>query len=144
MLSKTIILTLILFLSSNHVSENLVIVGRLTRMSHSPDCGGLYFGVLAEYDSIKVIQGTFDAKSVFVIHGCPELSRKEFAKGSGNLHTFRIGDHHHLELVRNNIYKIGNVIDVDTTGKIMHPDSLTYFAKTVDLVMENTDSIMTK
>jgi len=133
MLQKVIIILLLLFPPVNNISNNLVIVGRLKRIVQPPDCGHIHFGALSEYDNIRLIQGVYNAKSIFVIHGCPEISRTEYAKGSGNLQSFRIGDYHRLELVKKNIYKVGIIIDSDTTGKIVHSDSLTYFAKTVDL-----------
>jgi hypothetical protein len=133
MLQKVIIILLLLFPPVNNIANNLVIVGRLKRIVHTPECGHIHFGALSEYDDIKVIQGLYNSKSIFVIHGCPEISRTEYAKESGNLQSFRIGDYHRLELVKNNIYKVGSIIDSDTTGKIVHADSLTYFAKTVDL-----------
>jgi hypothetical protein len=144
MFYKTIIILLLFFPPVNDISNSLVVIGRLKRIVHTPDCGYIHFGALAEYDSVRVVQGVYNAKSIFVIHGCPELSRSEYAKESGSLQVFRIGDYHRLELVIQNIHKVECVIDSDTTGKIPHPDSLTYFAKTVDLIIATNDSVLNK
>jgi len=129
-------LFLLLLLGCDHA--DLVIVGRLERIAQSPNCGHLYCGAIAKYSGIRIIQGTFDSQVIYVIHGCPELRRSEFAKGSGNLEAFHVGDYHRLELSKINIYKIGSIFDADSTGNIEHPDSLTYYSGTVDLEKANS------
>ena len=77
----------------------LVLVGRLTHIAASPGCGGYHFGGVATYTDLEIVEGEYQHRSVEIIHGCPELSREDYAEGSGDLREFRAGDYHRLTLV---------------------------------------------
>jgi len=109
-------------------SVELIVMGRLVRMSDPPDCGVFHFGAVAEYSDLTVLSGTYAHDVVFVIHGCPELRRSEYAAGSGDLESFRVGEYHELHLTSQNVNKVEIY-----PGDIKPTEGLLYFCKTVNL-----------
>lgn len=99
----------------------------------APPCVHFHWGVVAQYSTLNVVEGSYSSDKVYVIHGCPEVKRTVYSERAGNLQAFHIGDLHRLRLTRMNIFKIGTIVDSDSSGRIEHPDDQTYFAKTVDL-----------
>jgi hypothetical protein len=98
-------------------SDELIIVGRLNNISAPLHCGYVHFGAVAEYTDLRITSGQYLKDKVYVVHGCPELSRNEYAEGSGNLASFEIGAYHVLHLTLQNEIQIG-VID---PGKVLLP-----------------------
>jgi len=92
-------------------SDELIVAGQLkyiaTPLSH---CGYLHFGPLAEYTNLKILKGQYSKDTIYVVHGCPELTRSEYAKGSGTLESFQVGDYHLLHLTLQNVYDIGTIV----------------------------------
>jgi hypothetical protein len=89
----------------------LVVVAKLTRIASGAGCGYFSMGVVAEYTDIQVIVGKYSKDKVYVVHGCPELSRSEFSASAGSLETLDIGAYHHLELLSNNFYGLELIYD---------------------------------
>ena len=72
----------------------LVVVGKLTRIAHGAGCGYFSMGVVAEYGDLQIVEGTYKEHRLFVVHGCPELSRPEFSASAGSLASLEIGAYH--------------------------------------------------
>jgi len=100
-----------------HQSDELIVVGRLKNISTPSHCGYLHFGAVAEYTDLTITNGQYLGDKIYVVHGCPELSRNEYAEDSGNLAALQIGDYHVLRLTLQNETKIG-VID---SGEVQLP-----------------------
>jgi len=98
-------------------SDELIVVGRLINISTPPHCGYIHFGAVAEYTDLSITNGQYLRDKIYVVHGCPELSRNEYAEGSGNLAAFQIGDYHVLHLTLQNETEIG-MID---SGELLLP-----------------------
>lgn len=134
-------------------SSDFVIVGRLERIS-SPQaaCGILHIGAIAEYTNLKILNGKYSEDKIYVVHGCPELARNEYADNSGSLISFHEGDYHILHLTSQNIFRI----EIVNSGDIQLPidpsnvcqnrcnpetlvqsqDGMMYFSSQVDLYSE--------
>ena len=103
---------------------DLVIVGRLDYISTPPGCGYIHFGAVAEYSDLKIVNGKYPYDTIYVIHGCPELARSEYAKGSGTLTSFRVGDYHVLHLTLQNVYQIETIVTGEKLAKLRDVCSL--------------------
>ncbi len=101
-------------------------MARLIRIEHTPDCGILHLGATAEYSDLQVLNGIYPHRTIYVIHGCPELKRSEYGEDGGNLESFRAGDYHMLYLTKQNMYHVG------TSFEGTPPENY-YFCKKVDL-----------
>jgi hypothetical protein len=84
----------------------LVVTGRLARIAHGAGCGYFSMGVVAEYSDLQILEGTYKEQRLFVVHGCPELSRPEFSASAGSLASLEIGAYHRLELLTKNFYRL--------------------------------------
>lgn len=113
---------------------DLVLVGRLARMSNPGYCGYFYFGSVAEYEDLRVLEGSYPQDKVYVVHGCTEMPRAQFNPSSGSLDAFRIGDYHRLRLVKRNVYNI-EAISYGCCGLsgMKPPAAAIFFAVQVDL-----------
>eukprot|EP01103_Thecamoeba_quadrilineata_P016794 TRINITY_DN5725_c0_g1_i1.p1 TRINITY_DN5725_c0_g1~~TRINITY_DN5725_c0_g1_i1.p1 ORF type:complete len:125 (-),score=12.32 TRINITY_DN5725_c0_g1_i1:65-439(-) len=62
--------------------------------------GSRQYGLVMKYKINEVIEGfcSNDDKFIYVIHGAPEKSRKDYHKLSGTLKHFTIGDTHLMRL----------------------------------------------
>jgi hypothetical protein len=89
----------------------LVVVAKLTRIASGAGCGYFSMGVVAEYTNIQVVVGKYTKDKIYVVHGCPELSRPEFSASAGSLETLDIGAYHRLELLSNNFYGLELIYD---------------------------------
>jgi hypothetical protein len=89
--------------------DELIVVGRLKYISTPGFCGIIHSGGVAEYDDLQIINGNYSKEKIYVVHGCPGMSRKEYASESGSLTSFREGDYHVLHLTSKNIYKIESI-----------------------------------
>ena len=58
---------------------------------------------------VTLAVGQYLKDTIYVVHGCPEIARNEYAKGSGNLASFQVGDYHILHLTSQNVFKIGTI-----------------------------------
>ena len=114
------------------ISEELIVVGRLARISSPPSCGYIHFGAVAEYTDLIVIEGKYAGGTIYVVHGCPELPRNEYAEDSGNLKSFQVGDYHllRLHLTRDEPEK---GMKVFSEGLELPKDATLYFCSQVDL-----------
>ncbi len=106
-------------------SSELVVLGRMVSMRRSVACGIIHGGGVAEYTDLIILSGVYYSDTIFAIHGCAELARSEYFKGSGNVESFNVGDYHELHLTKQNVYGIG-VWPVGT------PEGSTYFCKIVN------------
>jgi hypothetical protein len=70
------------------------------RIADTPPCGIFHWGAVAEYTDLTVVQGAYSGSTILVVHGCPELPRREYAEDGGTLESFRVGDYHLLQLTR--------------------------------------------
>lgn len=94
----------------SHSSE-LTVVGQLTYIATPlSGCGFIHFGAVAEYSDLKILEGKSSEDTIYVIHGCPELKRSEYAKDSGTLESFQTGDYHLLHLTLQNIYHVEAIV----------------------------------
>jgi hypothetical protein len=84
----------------------LVVVAKLVAIEQPKGCGTFHFGEIAEYSDIKVISGTWTSDHVRVLHGCTEMSRREYSETAGTLDRFTVGDYHRLELTTHNVRKV--------------------------------------
>lgn len=84
----------------------LVVTGKLTQIAHGAGCGYFSMGVVAEYGNLQILEGTYRDQRLFVVHGCPELSRPEFSASAGSLASLEIGAYHRLELLTKNFYQL--------------------------------------
>ena len=89
--------------------DELIVVGRLKSISAPGHCGFIHFGGTAEYEDLQIISGKYSKDKIYVVHGCPELPRNEYASGSGSLTSFREGDYHVLHLTSKNVYQVGSI-----------------------------------
>jgi hypothetical protein len=112
---------------SDSSSDEIVIVGRMKSIQSVPGCGIVYWSAVAEYTDLQVISGTYPYDVVYVIHGCPEIKRNEYAQGSGNLESFTVGDYHELHLTKENAY---HTMD-HSNGP--YPKDHLYFSRVVNL-----------
>jgi hypothetical protein len=108
-------------------SNKVVLIGQLLSIQDAPDCGIVHWSAVAEYTDLQIISGTYPYDVVYVIHGCPELKRSEYAQGSGDLESFNVGDYHELHLTRENVYHT-----MDHSNELYMKDRL-YFSKVVNL-----------
>ncbi len=108
-------------------SADLVIVGRLASIQNTPGCGVIHWSTVAEYTDLQVISGKYPYDVVYVIHGCPELKRSEYAQGSGDLESFNVGDYHELHLTKGNVYHTMDYSDEP------YPKDRLYFCRVVNL-----------
>ena len=124
------ILPLLFFgLLSFDIGNDLIITARLDTIAAVPDCGYFYFGATAKYSDIVVLQGHYDYRFIFVVHGCPELAR---SGEDGTLQAFNVGNYHRLVLTRENIHNIRGIKPIDSSQTTSN-DSVRFFAKRVDL-----------
>ncbi len=107
--------------------QDLMIVGRLVSILDTPGCGIVHWSAVAEYTDLQVINGTYPYNVIYVIHGCPELKRSEYAKGSGDLESFNVGDYHELHLTKENVYQTMKLLNDP------HPSDQLYFCREVNL-----------
>jgi len=82
----------------------------LKQISTPPGCGEFLFGAVAEYTNLKILNGQYFKDTIYVVHGCPEIPRNNYANGSGNLAFFQVGDYHILHLTSENVFTI-EIID---------------------------------
>ena len=108
-------------------SDEVVIVGRLASIQATPGCGLVHFSAVAEYTDLRVISGTYPYDTVYVMHGCPELTRRQYAQGSGDLESFNVGDYHELHLTKENVYHTME----HSNGP--YPKDRLYFSRVVNL-----------
>ncbi len=132
-------------------SDELRVIGQLKYISTPPHCGYFHIGAVAEYTDLKIINGSYLQDKIYVVHGCPELARNEYANASGNLESFQIGDYHVLYLTSQNRFKIGVIdsgdmqlpMDIDNAEAcasgcdaetfVRLQDGMMYFSSQVDL-----------
>lgn len=116
-------------------SEELIVVGRLERITQPVGCGYLHTGAIAEYTDLRVLKGKYLKDTIYVIHGCPELPRNEYAKGSGTLTSFQEGGYHLLHLTLQNVYEIGVVSSegIEISMDQIEREGMLYFCSQVDL-----------
>jgi hypothetical protein len=84
-------------------TNEIVIVGRLESIQDTPGCGIFHWSAVAKYTDLQITSGIYPYDVVYVMHGCPELKRSEYAKDSGDLESFNVGDYHELHLTKQNI-----------------------------------------
>ncbi len=87
----------------------------------------MHLGTVAEYSDLTVLSGEYTDTVIFVAHGCPTLSRKEYAEGSGDLESFEVGDYHELYLTTQNIRNIEYIFGAESLKKPL------YFCRVVNL-----------
>jgi hypothetical protein len=92
-----------------NIENDFEIVAKLVDIHERAGCGVIHYGGIAEYTDIRVLKGKYSQQKVYVIHGCTEIKRTNYVKGSGNLESFQIGDYHKLNLTLQNIYRIESV-----------------------------------
>jgi len=108
----------------------VVLLGRVESIDYSaPKCGILHNGSPVHYTDVTTLSGGFSEEEVVVVHGCTELTREEYIKGSGSLKEFKKGDYHKITISRDNIYDIEHIFDAIIALK----NRDYYFAVTVDL-----------
>ncbi|APR79919.1 Hypothetical protein A7982_05266 [Minicystis rosea] len=83
-------------------ADTVIVAELIDKGPRMPDCGTLHGRTVMQYEAKRVIRGTLQRRTdVFVIQGCPELSRKAYGgDGAGDLDAFRNGDWHLLSLRR--------------------------------------------
>lgn len=108
-------------------SAALHLVGRLVHLAETVHCGRLHFGAVAEYTDLTVLSGTYTAPTIFVVQGCPEMPRNQYAEGSGDLEIFRGGDYHELHLTQQNLSGVAV-----QPGNLAVPAGGLYFCQTVN------------
>src|SRR4051812_46406201 len=76
------------------VAETALVAELLDKGPRMPDCGTLHIRVAMRYRALRVLRGTTAVGSeLFVIHGCPELTRAAYGGAqAGDLEAFRTGD----------------------------------------------------
>jgi hypothetical protein len=129
-------------------ADELVIIGRLKYISDPPGCGIFHYGAIAEYTDLRIIHGPYFRDTIYVVHGCPELDRSEYAEGSGTLSSFQLGDYHILHLTSQNVYDIGTIYAGEEPEQlyevckddpcivdvfVQRQDGMMYFSSQVDL-----------
>jgi hypothetical protein len=74
-------------------TPEVTVVGTLVGLPQEfpPHCGRAYFSIFAEYEVVRVVEGTLSGSRFFVVHGCPEMLR-------ARLQSLEVGDVHRLEL----------------------------------------------
>ena len=98
------------------VASALVVTGRLVKIADPPDCGIFHFGSVALYEDVRVASGSYDKPRIQVIHGCTELPREEYRRGSGDLVEFKVGDRHKMRLLDASKFE-GTVVDTKRMKK---------------------------
>lgn len=98
----------------------LVVTAKLTRIASGAGCGYFSMGVVAEYTDIRVIVGKYRKEKLYVVHGCPELSRPELSASAGSLENLDIGAYHRLELLSNNFYDLELIYDDHIKPRFAH------------------------
>jgi len=93
----------------------LTIAGTLSQIATCKHCGYFHFGAVAEYTDLEVVEGDFSQDTIYVIHGCPEMSRNTYAANSGDLEKIEIGARHLLHLAKENVYKIESIVGLNQT-----------------------------
>jgi len=86
-------------------SAEVIVIGRLESIQDTPGCGIIHWSAVAKYTDLQIASGIYPYDVVYVMHGCPELKRNEYAKDSGDLESFNVGDYHELHLIKQNIYQ---------------------------------------
>ena len=67
----------------------------------TPDCGDMHTAVAMRYSVVRVVRGVFPASVLYAIHGCPEMTRRQYGgPAAGTLASFHVGDRHRLVLRR--------------------------------------------
>lgn len=90
----------------------LAVVARLTNLGNpSPDCGDMHLAVVMKYEIAKVRSGTHPEATLYVVHGCPELPRKNYEAEAGTVTSFKVGDMHELSLTTHGPFLNGEAND---------------------------------
>ena len=110
------------------MSPELHVIGKLESIEKTPGCGIIYYGAISKYKDLTIIKGKYTAKELFVVHGCPEMSREGVLAGNGNLKKFVVGEFHELYLSKKNIHKIEVIVGAEGI-----PKEAIYFCKVANL-----------
>lgn len=90
----------------------LVVLARLSHRGDAiPDCGILHLAVVMKYQITKVLSGAHEESTLYVVHGCPALPRKDYAAEAGDVVRFQVGDVHRLSLTTRGPFLNGEAID---------------------------------
>jgi hypothetical protein len=80
-------------------SQTVALVAELTDVGpRVPHCGVIHLAVVMRYRVVSVLKGTYSGMDLYVVHGCPEMTRKMYSARSGSLQAFRPGERHRLVL----------------------------------------------
>ena len=50
------------------------------------------------YEVLRVEHGNYTARTLYAIHGCPDMPRARYADGAGTLERLTVGEVHRLSL----------------------------------------------
>jgi hypothetical protein len=117
-------------LPKNKATGDLIVLGKLLRINQNvPACGIIHVGSLSEYGDLTILSGKYAGSKIYAIHGCIEITRKNYADiEGGTLKKFVIGDYHKLALSRENVYDVESV----QNGDIDPGKEPVYFCRRVD------------
>src|SRR5688572_9445244 len=82
---------------------DVIVLAKLVERTarNAPMCGVLHVGEAMRYQVITVERGKLTDKTIWVIHGCPEMPRSMYGGiHAGTLQQFKLGDVHRLRLRR--------------------------------------------
>jgi hypothetical protein len=81
-------------------------------------CGVLHLAVVMRYEVIKIVSGHQEGRTLYVVHGCPELPRTVYRRDAGTVAAFKVGDVHRLSLAtRGAPFLDGEAIDALASEK---------------------------